>query len=237
MGNSRRPLGRAIALAALACPGVATAADQTTAISTYSVEHVPPPPLPAPDPERLAVAERLVNRIWPLGTYRRMMEATMQATIGGFLGNEAAATAAGYMDDKATRRALHEARTGRPLPGSSPATAVNDPQVAMAEMNALLGPIFERIEPPLRTAIARIYARRYDLTQLGELEAFFSTPTGAAYAIDSLTLMSDPEMIAAMQGSMGEMMGAIMGASAASESDASAAAAVMEADAATVRVE
>lgn len=214
------------ALAALACPGVAMAADQTTAISTYAVEPVPPPPLPAPDPERLVVAERLVDRIWPLGTYRRMMTATMQGTIGVLSGLGEAAADTGPSGSKTTRRAQHEARTGRPLPGSDSPSAGGsdfDQQAGMAEMNAVLAPIFDRIEPPLRSAIARVYARRYDLTQLAELEAFFSTPTGAAYASDSLTLMSDPEMIAAMQGSMGEMMGALMGVGASSEAEADAA--------------
>jgi Uncharacterized protein conserved in bacteria (DUF2059) len=214
-------------LAALASSSVAGAAEQTTAISTYSVEPVPPPPLPAPDPERLAVAERLVDRIWPIGTYRRMMETTMQSTIGVLAGVGEAAGDAGYGDDKTARRAQHEARTGRPLPGSDSTAATGgsaaDPQAAMAEMNAVLAPIFDRIEPPLRAAIARIYARRYDLSQLAELEAFFSTPTGAAYAADSLTLMNDPEMITAMQGSMGDMMGALMGVGASSEAEADAA--------------
>ncbi len=226
MASNRRAMMLAWALAALACSGAAGAAEHTTAISTYSVEPVPPPPLPAPDPERLAVATRLVDRIWPVGTYRRMMAATMQGTIATLAGVGEAAADAAYMDDKATRRAQHEARTGRPLPGSPSAAesaAAYDPQAALAEMNAVLGPIFERIEPPLRTAIARIYARRYDLAQLAELEAFFSTPTGAAYAADSLTLMNDPEMVAAMQGSMGEIMGALMGVGAPSEAEADAA--------------
>lgn len=182
----------------------------------------------APDPERLAMAERVVDRIWPVGTMRRMMGSTMQGAIRPYFGVDEAAADESYIDDKATRRAQHEARTGRPLSGSPLATAgepAPDPRQAMSEMSAVLGPIFERTEPPLRAAIARIYARRYSVEQLGELEAFFSTPTGAAYAADSLILMSDPELVAAMQGAMGEMFEAVLGGPPGQGDDEAAAAA------------
>lgn len=165
-----------------------------------------PTELPAPDPERLVVAERLVDRIWPLGTYRRMMESTMSGLFSTVSGVEAATADWMGDDSKAARRARHEARTGRRI--GAPA-AEPSPEQSLEAMNAALLPIFERIEPPMRAAIARIYARRYDLTQLGELDAFFSTPTGAAYAADSLMLMNDPEMVAAMQASTLEIMSAI----------------------------
>jgi hypothetical protein len=101
-------------------------------------------------------------------------------------------------------------------------------------------PIFERIEPPIRMALARIYARRYSLAELGELDAFFATPTGARYAADSITLMSDPEMVQAMASVVGElltavpaaMMGLDVQAASAAEADAAADAAGAAVDAA-----
>lgn len=200
-------------LAALACAtplaaqdAAATGGNQTSTIMAYSVTPVSAADLPAPDPERLAVAERLVDRIWPLGTYRRMMESTMSGLFSTVDGVEAAPAEWMGDDSKEARRARHEARTGRRIGGPA---AEPRPEPSLEAMNAALLPIFERIEPPMRAAIARIYARRYDLTQLGELDAFFSTPTGAAYAADSLMLMNDPEMVAAMQASTLEIMSAI----------------------------
>ena len=222
------------ALAALA--GATPLAAQDTA----------PPPvadaaaaLPAPDPERLAAAERVVERIWPVGTFRRVMESSLSGVTQTVTGLEAATVEwAGDDTSKEARRARHEARTGRRIGGDTPEPSAED---AMASLNAVMLPIMERMEPPMRAAIARIYARRYDLTQLGELEAFFSTPTGAAYAADSLTLMSDPEMVTAMQAATMEMMGALFSVpsegseGAAAEAAAEAAAAAMDAAGAEIR--
>lgn len=234
----RKPVLRGIALcalAALACPGVAMAADQTTAISTYPVEPVPPPPLPAPDPERLAIAERLVDCIWPVGTMQRIVETTMSTTVDAAAGlGELSTASAADGGDKAERRAQHEARTGRPLRGAPP-PAPTPAEPSMADMAAIMAPIYAQMEPPMRAALTRIYARRYTVQQLGELEAFFSTPTGAAYAADSLTLMNEPEMVAGLTEAMGAMMSAIPNAMMDADAEgatAEAAAAVVEAAAA-----
>lgn len=188
-------------------------------------------PLPAPDPARLAAAERVVDRVWPVGTFRRMMESTFAGTMPAVAGQEMATTAWAADDDsKEARRARHEARTGRRIGGGTPEP---EPEDAMASFNAVFLPAVERLEPSMRAAIARIYARRYDLTQLGELEAFFSTPTGAAYAADSLTLMSDPEMVAAMQAATMEMMSTLFGVPSQGSEGAAADAAAAAMDAAS----
>lgn len=95
-------------------------------------------------------------------------------------------------------------------------------------MNEALIPVFERIEPNIRTALARVYARRYSLTELAELDAFFATPTGMRYASDSLTIMNDPEMTATMATVMEDAMAAIIqgAADAATEAAADAATAM-----------
>lgn len=224
------------ALVAVSAPGFAQspespAAGQMTAAPSHSAEPVSAAPLPAPDPARLAAAERVVDRVWPVGTFRRMMESTFAGTMPVVAGQEMATTAWAADDDsKEARRARHEARTGRRIGGG---TAEPEPEDAMASFNAVFLPAVERLEPPMRAAIARIYARRYDLTQLGELEAFFSTPTGAAYAADSLTLMSDPEMVAAMQAATMEMVGALFGVPSEGAEGAAAEAAAAAMDAAS----
>ena len=205
--------------------------------------------LPEPDPERLAAAERVVDRIWPIGTFRRVMDSTIDSTmamVGGV--DDAMADTAWIPDEnsKEGRRAQHEARTGRPLSGAAEgdaaATAASEEaEAGLRRMNEALIPVFERIEPPIRAAIARIYARRYSLTELGELDAFFATPTGARYAEDSLTLMNDPEMVQTMASMMVELMPALMDAAMdqanATGADAAAAAAAAAAADAAVKVE
>ena len=50
--------------------------------------------------------------------------------------------------------------------------------------------------PGLFDAMARAYARRFTVGQLGEIEAFFNTPTGRAYMTESMSIMSDPDIAA-----------------------------------------
>src|SRR3546814_21020581 len=40
------------------------------------------------------------------------------------------------------------------------------------------------LEPPMREGMAKAYARKFTADQLGELNGFFATPTGQAYASD-----------------------------------------------------
>lgn len=213
----------------LAMASTSPLAAQAAALATEQAA-----PLPAPDPARLAAAERVVDRVWPVGTFRRMMESTFAGAMPVVAGQDMATTAWAADDhSKEARRARHEARTGRRIGGGAPEPA---PEDAMASFNAAMLPIVERLEPPMRAAIARIYARRYDLTQLGELEAFFSTPTGAAYAADSLTLMSDPEMVAAMQAATMEMMSALFSIPSEGSEGAAAEAAAAAMEAATAEM-
>ena len=51
------------------------------------------------------------------------------------------------------------------------------------------------IEPALSQAMARDYARKYDLQQLNDLDAFFSTPTGGIFARDFMLSTASIDMV------------------------------------------
>lgn len=61
-------------------------------------------------------------------------------------------------------------------------------------------------EPNVRDALSRAYARKFSASQLGELRAFFNTPTGSLYASESIAMYMDPEMMGAMQSVMPDMV-------------------------------
>jgi hypothetical protein len=181
---------------------------------------------PTPDPERLAAAERVVDRLWPIGTYRRILASTMPTDDG-----VAEATSSDILDwepssnSKEARRAQHEARTGRPLLHQSEEDEAAARAAAnMAELNASIAGLFDQVEPRIREALALVYARRYTLSELNELDAFFSTPTGSRYAADSLTLMNDPEMMAVMASLMDETVATVAPRAADAAAEAAAAA-------------
>src|SRR3546814_2282127 len=54
------------------------------------------------------------------------------------------------------------------------------------------------LEPPMREGMAKAYARKFTADQLGELNGFFATPTGQAYASEWMAAQADPEVMLAV---------------------------------------
>ena len=172
------------------------------AFSAPAVTQVVPPPTPAPvDPARLAAARPVVERLWPLGTYRRMMSATldrlMNGMIGQMLGMRAGDLAAAGGTKAGAAATLGDATLGDVAKAADPAFDQRmriTVRVMFDEIGRLMGPV----EPDVRDALAHALARRFDASELAQLDAFFTTPTGARYASESMLLGTDPEMTAAM---------------------------------------
>ena len=64
----------------------------------------------------------------------------------------------------------------------------------------------EVAEPRFREGMARSMARRFDAQQLGEIQRFLATPTGAAYGRQMMGLWFDPEVMRGAYQSLPEMM-------------------------------
>jgi Uncharacterized protein conserved in bacteria (DUF2059) len=62
------------------------------------------------------------------------------------------------------------------------------------------------LEPPMRTGISRAYARKFSAEQLRQINGFFATPTGSAFAAESYPLQADPEVMRAMFKAMPELL-------------------------------
>jgi len=165
---------------------------------------------PAVDPASLALARPVVDRLFPVGTYKRLMGATMgkmmDSIMDGAMNLPMASLAriGGVPQDRLAR--MDKATLAE-------AMVILDPyyrERTKRGMNAMMGSMTELMtgfEPQIRDALTRVYARRFDTRQLGELNAFFSTPTGTAYAADSMTLMMEPEIMGEMQTLMPKLMG------------------------------
>jgi len=63
------------------------------------------------------------------------------------------------------------------------------------------------IEPLYREGLSKAYAARFDEAQLADIGAFFATPTGRAYAGESMKLMADPQVMGATMQALPAMMG------------------------------
>ena len=75
-----------------------------------------------------------------------------------------------------------------------------------ALMPQMMSGVMDAMEPPMRQAMAELYAINFTEAELADIDAFFATPTGAAYARRSYTMASDPRMTAASMSAMPAMM-------------------------------
>lgn len=71
-------------------------------------------------------------------------------------------------------------------------------RVMMGGVMTALETVFGHLEGPMREGLAKVYASRFTAPQLGEINAFLATPTGQAYASESLAAFTDPQMMGAM---------------------------------------
>lgn len=178
----------ALLLAAAGFPGLAQA--QAPAAAVAPAPAVAAAPIAAPDPARLAAARELIDVLMPPETRERMIE----SMIAPMLGN------------------LQQGMTQSPMFSSAMAEH--------PEMQTQFAAFLERQQkstmtlmraglPGMIEAMARAYARRFDVAQCRDIKAFFATPSGRAYMQQSLTIMSDPDVAAwqrsMMQSSMANM--------------------------------
>ncbi len=142
----------------------------------------------APDPSRLAAARDLIDVLMPPATREQMVQGMMTPMLAnlqkGMTENHEFVTA---MQADPRVKALFDTFMDRQQTRT----------VAMMR-DAL---------PGMSDAMARAYARRFDLAQMRELKAFFLTPTGRTYMQQSYTIMSDPDVAAWQRSMMANSMG------------------------------
>jgi len=168
---TKTPLLAAAALL-LTTPAVAQTAPAPAGTSASPVQ------APAPvDPARLAAARALVDTIFPPATREQMMRgmvAAMENNVKGSLLNNADLKAA--MD--------HDPRVHKMVDSYLEKQTARSNDMIIAAL------------PGMTSAMAKAYARRFDVGQMGKIQAFFSTPTGQQYMQVSMSIMSDPDVAA-----------------------------------------
>lgn len=190
-------------------PVLAAAGAALFALAMPALAAEPAPSVAAVDPARLAVAKQTVDYVFPAGTYGRMMGETMDKLMDSVM-------------DSTMRMPLKDLAG---LGGVEPETLSEG---SLAEMMAIYDPAYKermrlstrtmmdetmtlmaRFEPAIRDGLATAYARRFDAAQLAEMNRFFATPTGRAYAADAYLIMMSPDVMEKMQAFMPEMMKAM----------------------------
>ncbi|MEP3225394.1 MAG: DUF2059 domain-containing protein [Parasphingorhabdus sp.] len=165
------------------------------------------------DPARLSAAQNTVNYLFPLGTYERMMRGTMDQMMDQMMmgmgnmrmgdlagaGGVAREDVPGEFGDKTLAELATEMD-----PHYEERTKIST-KVIMDEMvNMMI-----TMEPAVRSALTNIYARKFTVGQLDEMNSFFATDTGSAFARDYMMVFVDPEMMQSMMSMVPEMMQAM----------------------------
>jgi len=190
----------ATAAMVVAAPAIA----QTAAPATVAAA-----PAVAIDPARLAIATRVAAKLLPVGTYKSVMKSSMDQVTKSMLDQ--------MMDIPLRSFAgiggLSEDQVAKLGPGTiRQIMAIIDPafeqrtKLSMDAMGDMMATLMNAMEPDVRAGLAEALATRFTSDQLTTLDQFFSTPVGAAYAAQSITLYSDPAVMQRMQAVMPKMM-------------------------------
>jgi hypothetical protein len=158
---------------------------------------------------RLPAAQSVVLKLFPEGTYAKMMDETMRPMMDAIMGNVAGSPALMVMELTGLAPSELEAAGEERI---AEALTVLDPnaRARMAEISdmtlTIVSDVVVRIEPSYRSGLARAYAVRFTADELADLDAYFSTPVGRKYAAESFLIFADPQVMSAMN----EMMPAVM---------------------------
>lgn len=190
---------------ALSAPAAAQDADSAAEAATAEAEPI--------DPARLKAAKDTVDYLFPLGTYERMMKGTMDQLMDQMMmgmGNMRMGDLAGAggvarddMPDGVGEKTLAE--ISREADPNFDERMKISTKVMMDEMIDIM----ITMEPAVREALTNIYARKFTASQLTEMNSFFATDTGSAFARDYMMVFVDPEMMQSMMTMVPEMMQAM----------------------------
>lgn len=166
-------------------------------------------PLSIEQEARLPMAEAVVMKIFPEGTYAKMMNDTMKPMMDGMMGsfmdvpmNEIAKLSGLFVSDMPE---LGEGSIKEVMEILDPAFEERSKLIADLTIQ-LVTDTMTQVEPAYRDGLARAYAVRFDDAELADLNAYFSTSTGAKYAAESMLIYTDPQVMSAMNDLMPAMM-------------------------------
>ncbi len=170
-------------------------------------------PLTAEQEARIPLADIVVAQVLPDGIYGRIISQSLNGVLAPML--QALPTGV-PVPEMASLLGVEEARLANLDPevveqiGTMLDPAFDQRQQIYSDlMLARMGGIMERFEPGMRKGMSRAFAQRFNEAELRDIASFFSTPTGARYASESMLLFSDPQTMAGMMESLPAMMEAL----------------------------
>lgn len=156
----------------------------------------------AADPAKQQLAETMAGKIIPPGSYEKMMKdmSTQMADtiIAQTLGMDASTFAMAKEGDTSAT----DGKTVGELAAEADPNFKERMDIMMRVTFDEMGKLMSAMEPAARGALANVYARKYTAEQLTDMNGFFATPSGSAFAADFMSTFTDKEMMTAMMGQM-----------------------------------
>ena len=166
------------------------------------------------DPARLAAARVAVDAIFPPGTYARMMRGMTGKMMDKMLGSAGEMPIAQFGAAFGARPAELQ-KLGKTT--INDIMAIYDPayqqrmQIAANTLMPAMIKLMTEFEPDVREGLTRAYARRFSGEELADMNRFFATPSGHAYATEAMAINGDPEVVDRMTAAMPKFMQSILG--------------------------
>lgn len=165
-------------------------------------------PLTAEQRARLPQAEAVIARMMPPGAMQEMMGGMFDKMLGPLaaLGIEADS------DDIAEELSVEPEELELDDEEAAHIVAILDPsrkerhEMEMAAFERTMSTMMTALEPGMRKGMAEAYAATFTATELTDLDRFFTTPSGAAFARKSYSLASDPRIMSAAFEGMPQIM-------------------------------
>lgn len=170
--------------------------------SAFAVE-----PLTAEQASRLPLAQKVVEKMLPEGAMAQVMGSMFDGMLGPFA--KLAEAAGPDLEDQ-----IGYASGDLELSDEQAVeiAAIIDPQWKerqkreMDMMQAAMGKIMSAMEPGMRKGMTEAYAVNFSVRELTDLDAFFATETGAAFAQKSYAMANDPRIVSATMAEFPSMM-------------------------------
>ncbi len=191
---------RKLILSALLATNVMTVAAQPAFAETEAV---------APDPVKLKLAETMASKIIPPGSYQKMMKDMSGQLADTIIAQTLGMDASSFAMAKEGDASATQGKTIGELAAQADPNFKERMDIMMQVMFEEMGTLMTAMEPAARGALANVYARKYTAAQLNDMNGFFATPSGSAFAADFMSTFTDKEMMTAMMGQMPKLMEAM----------------------------
>jgi len=168
-------------------------------------------PLTPEEEARLPAATALVDKIVPTGTMGEVMGGMFDGMLGPMLEaltSDPTSALAERLGLEAWALDLSEERAAKAIAIVDPAwqeRRAREAEIFPVVMNEMM----VSMEPAIKSVMSELYAIYFDDQELADIDAFFSTPSGASYARASFAMSSDKRMMAGMMQAMPAMFASL----------------------------